>query len=81
MDVEKISIQIYGPRNHLLGHCTVPAADVPHFTALVEEAKLRQAGYSHASFMRWIVRNGFRSVKQALTNRTGQTPYLRRVST
>jgi hypothetical protein len=73
MDVEKISIQIYGPRNHLLGHCTVPAADVPQLTGLVEQAKLRQAGYSHASVLRWMVRNGFRSVKHALAG-TGQIP-------
>lgn len=73
MDVEKISLQVYGPRNQLLGHCTVPASDVPEFMQIVAEAQLKNAAFSVGSVTRWVVRAGFRAVRHGLRT-SGQVP-------
>jgi hypothetical protein len=74
VDVDHIAVQVYGPRNQLLGHCRVPAADVPGLLEAVEDAKLRNAGYSVGSMMRWVIRTGLRSVRSALVKKTVLPP-------
>lgn len=64
VDLDHIAIQIYGPRNQLLGHCKVPAAELQHFMSTVNRVQAINPAHSAASVVRWVVRMGWKQLLQ-----------------
>lgn len=69
VDLDHIAIQIYGPRNQLLGHCKVPAADLPDFMLTVSRTQAVNPSHSPASLIRWLFRLGWKQVKRHVASR------------
>lgn len=74
MDVQldHIAVQVYGPRNQLLGHIKVPAHVLPDFAKTVVELQQINPLWDAAKVTRWALRSGFRSIRTVLlrNNRT-----------
>ena len=60
--LDHIAVQIYGPRNQLLGHCRIPAALVPQFMEVVAIAKRANPAYTEVDIFRWMVKRGHHGV-------------------
>jgi hypothetical protein len=71
VDLDHIQMQVYGPRNQLLGHVRVPASELPQFMVEVERIQQINPAYSVASIVRWALRAGWRQVARA---QRGQIP-------
>lgn len=66
MEVDHIDIQVYGPRNQLLGHTRVPAHVVERFTTLVADARQVNPVYDVGLVARWMMKAGYRVVLKTL---------------
>lgn len=69
VDLDHIAVQIYGPRNQLLGHCKVPASDLKDFMQTVVRVQEINPTHSPASIVRWLFRLGWKQVKTQVNGR------------
>ena len=66
MEIDHIDVQVYGPRNYLLGHVRIPATVVPQLPKILADTQIVNPAYSYGSLVRWMVKAGYNAVQHAL---------------